>query len=75
MVKFLCDRCGGEIDGTTYYYFSIYAGDINPKNYFSVSRTTAEQNVNGNIRQFFEKQKHYCKQCKDEIEQFILKKE
>lgn len=70
MIKMYCDRCGKEIEGTTYYTLSIYAEDINPiKN--MQSSTTAMQNLSENMGKVFSQKKCYCEKCKIEIEKFI----
>ena len=71
MVKIHCDRCGAEIEGTTYYTISIYADDINPKPTETVTYATAIQNVATNTLAIFNARPQYCKKCKDEIENFI----
>ena len=71
MIKMHCDRCGKEIEGTTYYTVRIYGNDINPKSDYSVATATAIQNSNTNLMALFNAEKQYCKQCRDEIETFI----
>lgn len=71
MIKMICDRCGKEIEGTTYYTVSIYAEDINPTSTKTVTYTTAVQNVNTNMKALFNSKPQYCKKCRDEIEEFI----
>ena len=75
MIKMICDRCGNEIKGTTYYTISIYADDINPKTDYTVYANTAMKNINTNMMALFNFKPQYCKDCRDEIESFILKKE
>lgn len=74
MIKVYCDRCGKEIEGTTYYTISIYAEDINPKTEYAVYTETAIQNANTNIEILFNTKPQYCKKCRDEIEEFIRSK-
>jgi hypothetical protein len=74
MIKMYCDRCGKEIKGTTYYTISIYADDINPKTDYTVYTDTAIQNMSTNMMVLFNSKPQYCKDCRDEIEAFILKK-
>ena len=74
MIKVHCDRCGKEIEGTTYYTISIYAEDINPKTEYAVYADTAIQNANTNIEMLFNTKPQYCKTCRDEIEAFIRNK-
>lgn len=70
MTKMFCDRCGEEIEGTTYYTISIYAEDTNPIENMN-SYTTAIQNLNENWSRVFGQKKQYCEKCKNEIEKFI----
>lgn len=71
MIKFVCNRCGKDIVGNTYYTVDIYGHDINPTNDNRVACTTATQNISMNMIKIFEKEKHYCKECKEKIEEYI----
>lgn len=71
MIKMHCDRCGKEIEGTTYYTIRIYGNDTNPKNDYSVTTATAIQNSHTNLMALFNAEKQYCEHCKNEIENFI----
>jgi hypothetical protein len=71
MVKINCDRCGKEIEGSTYYTISIYAEDINPAPAKTVAYDTAAQNFYTNTLAMFNAKPQYCKKCKDDIEAFI----
>lgn len=74
MIKMICDRCGKEIEGTTYYMVGIYAEDINPKVEHSItSVATAFENLS-NTFSVLNSKPQYCKKCRDEIEAFINKK-
>lgn len=73
MIKMICDRCGKEIEGTTYYTVSIYAADINPKTEYTTSASAAIQNLS-NALSVFNAKPQYCKKCRDEIEAFINNK-
>ncbi len=71
MIKMICDRCGKEIEGTTYYTVSINAADINPKPEYAVTSTaTAVQNL-ANAFSVINAKPQYCKRCRDKIEEFI----
>lgn len=70
MIKMVCDRCGKEIEGTTYYTVSIDAKDINPRVERTVSMATGIQNLS-NAFSVLNARPQYCKKCKDEIENFI----
>ena len=70
MIKMICDRCGKEIEGTTYYTVSIGAVDINPRVEHTVSASTAIQNLS-NALSALNARPQYCKKCRDEIEAFI----
>ena len=71
MIKMICDRCGKEIEGTTYYTISIHAQDINPKPEYAVTNTaTAVQNL-ANAFSVINGKPQYCKRCRDKIEDFI----
>lgn len=74
MIKMICDRCGKEIKGTTYYTISIYADDISPASDGTVAYTTAIQNFQTNTLAMFNVKKQYCKDCIDKIEAFINNK-
>lgn len=74
MVKIHCDRCSKEIEGSTYYTFSIHAEDINPVPAETVAYATAAQNFYTNTLAMFNAKPQYCKKCKDEIEEFIKSK-
>lgn len=71
MIKIHCDRCGAEIEGTTYYTISIHANDINQKSEYTVYADTAIQNMNTNMMALFNSRPQYCKKCRGEIEKFI----
>lgn len=74
MIRMHCDRCGKEIEGTSYYTVSIYANDINPKNDYTCIAATYTQNSNTNFIALFNANPQYCKKCRDEIEAFINNK-
>ena len=72
MEKVFCDRCGQEcIEGSAYFTIDIYGFDTNPTNDGRTSLDAAAQNIATNVAKFMGTQKHYCKKCKDEIEQFM----
>ena len=71
MIKMVCDRCGKDIKGTTYYTIHIYAEDINPKTEYRFSTDTVIQNLDMNTKILFDNVPQYCKECKDKIEAFI----
>ena len=75
MIKMICDRCGKEIKGTTYYTIKIHADDINPKHDGTIALATALQNLETNTSVLFNAKKQYCEDCKNEIEKFISNKE
>ena len=70
MIKIHCDRCEQEIKGTSYYTISIYAEDIDPIKSMK-SMTTVIQNLNENMGNALGQKRHYCEECKKEIEKFI----
>ena len=70
MIKMVCDRCGKEIKGTTYYTIYIGAEDINPVDKVICSTSTAIQNI-GNTFAALLGRTHYCKECKDKFEAFM----
>lgn len=74
MIKMHCDRCGKEIQGTTYYTISFHANDINPANDYTSSFATVCYNLNANAIGAFNSEKQYCKKCIDEIDSFINNK-
>jgi len=72
MEKYICcDRCKRRIEGNTYYTIDIYGHDVNPTNDNRVAFDTATQNAITNTRKIFDKEKCYCKKCKESIEKFI----
>ena len=72
MEKVFCDRCGREcIEGSAYFTIDIYGFDTNPTNDGRTSLEAAAQNIATNIAKYNGTQKHYCKQCKDDIEKFM----
>lgn len=72
MNKVFCDRCGQEcIEGSAYFTIDIYGFDTNPTNDGRTSLDAAAQNIATNVAKVMGTQKHYCKKCKDEIEQYI----
>lgn len=73
MINLICNKCGREITGSTYYTVNIYGHDINPTNDNRVSYTTAMQNVSTNMSKLFETERHYCEDCKIKVEEFIGK--
>ena len=71
MIKMCCDRCGKDIEETTYYTVRIYGNDIYPKEDHTVATSTAIQNIQTNSMWLFNNEKQYCEQCKNKIEKFI----
>lgn len=67
----ICDRCGEECKGTTYYTVDIYGQDINPVDEYSQSCATAAQNANTNASKLFGGERHYCQACKDRVVNFL----
>ena len=74
MIKMHCDRCGEEIQGTTYYTISFNANDINPVNYYTSTFATADYNTASAMSKALSVEKQYCKKCIDEIDSFINNK-
>lgn len=74
--KILCDRCGQEcIEGSTYYTIDIFGHDIKPSNDGRIAYDAYSQNFNTNLMKILKQEKHYCKKCKDEIQDFINNKQ
>ena len=69
--RFVCDRCGRECSDSTYFTIDIYGHDINPSSDNRVTLDTVAQNVCTNTSKMFGTERHYCKDCRDEIENFI----
>ena len=65
----VCDRCGEECVGSTYYTIDIYGKDINPS--IGISFETALQNTETNCNKIFANEKHYCKKCIESIKNYI----
>lgn len=55
-----CDRCGKKCEGNTYYTVDICEHDITPTNDFRTYFDTAHS-----IK------RHYCKDCKKDLEKFL----
>ena len=70
MIKMVCDRCGKEIEGTTYYTVSIHCEDINPKTNYRVYTDTTTLELSTSMM-LLNTQPQYCKKCKDDIQAFI----
>lgn len=72
----ICDRCGENCSesGTTYYTIDVYGHDISPTSDGRVSSDTAVQNIATNMNKMVNKPRHYCRSCKNEIEQFLKEK-
>ena len=75
MIKMFCDRCGKPIEGTTYYDINIVAKDIEPANDYTTCADTYSYNAAQITSKAFNKEKHYCEECRNKIEEFIAKKE
>lgn len=73
MNKKICDRCGEEIKGATYYTVNIYGYDINPTNDARVCMDTAIQNLSEGMKRVSCPERCYCKCCKSEIETFMYR--
>lgn len=71
-IRVVCDRCGENIEGTTYYTIDIYATDI--VNNSCASFETTARNITTNLRNMFGVRPCYCKRCIDSIERFIHNK-
>jgi hypothetical protein len=67
----ICDRCGKECSGTTYYTIEIYGKDIIPSNDGRQSFTTVLENLASNSMKIFGGGKHYCEECKNALKQFL----
>lgn len=68
MVKLFCNRCGKEIEGTTYYTIYIEAKDIKPT--IGYSSDVAIQNISNQFSSLIETPM-YCKECICEIKAAI----
>ena len=71
MIKMFCDRCGKPIEGTTYYTANIVAKDIEPVSNYEACADTYAYNLSQGLLKALTKEKHYCKECKDEVEAFL----
>lgn len=72
MNKVFCDRCGQEcVEGSTFYTIDIFGHDTNPTNDGRIAFDAYQQNFNTNLVKILKQEKHYCKKCKDEIEEFM----
>lgn len=69
--RFVCDRCGNECSDNTYFTIDIYGHDVNPSGDHRVAFEAAAQNAYVNISKMFGSERHYCKVCKNEIDNFI----
>lgn len=68
MYKIYCNRCGKEIIDH-YYRIDISANDVHPT--LGVSSKVAIHNSSENWRNIFCKERHYCEDCKNKIENCI----
>ena len=71
-IRIVCDRCGKDIEGTTYYTIDIYAKDAGTA--YGVSAEVAMHNLAMNTRNMFGTVSHYCKRCIEDIESYIRNK-
>lgn len=73
----ICDRCGEKCNscGTSYYTIDIYGHDINPTNDGKVYADTMCQNIYSNMKKINNTEHHFCRKCKEEIEEFMKYKE
>lgn len=70
MIKIFCNRCGKEIEETTYYTVHIGVEDINPTHCYGISAETEIRNLSNTLIGL-KMRPLYCKECKDKIEAFI----
>ena len=68
----ICDRCGRDISGTTYYTVDISAEDIRPTYDGTRSASTATANCKENLNKLLGAKRQYCKGCIDQIKAFIF---
>lgn len=70
--KVICSRCGKECtEGNAYYTIYIYGNDITPTKDGRMSIDAASQNIVTNIVRATNTERHYCKQCKNDIDKFM----
>ena len=68
-IRIVCDRCGKDIEGTTYYTIDIYAKDAGTA--YGVSAEAAMHNLVMNTRNMFGTVPCYCERCTADIENYI----
>lgn len=71
MLKRICDRCNKEIKGN-YWTISIYEKEDRT---MRLTTEGAANNIQQNMREMFNNEKEYCKECIEEIEKVILNQE
>lgn len=71
MIKMFCNKCGKEIEGTTYYTINIVGKDIEPVSNYESCADTYSYNISQSLLKALTKEKHYCKECKDKVEAFL----
>ena len=75
MKKIICDRCGNECIGGTYYIIDIYGYDIDDTPKCGISIDAANQNLGTNLSKVWGTERQYCKKCRDKIQAFIFRDE
>lgn len=70
MIKMFCDKCGKEIEGTTYYYIHFRANDIEPNKCGLSFSTTYAFNIQKRLEEI-SKEKTFCPTCIDKIIEFV----
>ena len=67
----ICDRCGKEIDESTYYTIDINGNDVHPSKDGRVSLKTWCQNNKTLCEKVLGTERHYCSECVSDISNYI----
>ena len=67
----VCDRCGKEINESTYYAIDINGNDVHPSKDGRVSLKTMCQNNKTLCKKILGTERHYCSECVSDISNYI----
>ena len=67
----VCDRCGKEINESTYYTIDINGNDVHPSKDGRVSLKTMCQNNETLYKKISGTERHYCSECVKDISDYI----
>lgn len=67
----VCDRCGKEINESTYYAIDINGNDVHPSKDGRVSSTTFCHRAKKVCEKLSGTEHHYCSECAKDISDYI----